>query len=323
MNLTSAKKFKIVTKLAKKVVSKGENDGFLFLKTYIEEEKQNEVLYEGIDQQPIYFSYKDISNCIHKLNNKTIIEMYKDEFSEEAKKEFSEERKSSYYLPTDKLVLFFSHSHKDVDKIIRLKDILEKTNWIECFVAPKNIELSEEWEKEVKKYLECCHCLIAFLSKEFKSSSYCDQEVGFVVHRDIPIFQFTLDKTDSYGFIKHLQSKPFKDPINSANQIEKYILNPEKQLYQIAQSKIKTAVETLKNNFLNSTNIKMAESVYDQLIGFKTGQIEASAISDIQKNWKHNSKIKEVEGIESKMEEFFKKHPQKESKNKKDPHQKV
>ena len=188
-----------------------------------------------------------------------------------------------------------------MDLVISVKNILEKTDWIECFVAHKDIELSEEWEQEIKKYLERCHCLIAFLSEEFKSSHYCDQEVGIAVHRNIPIFQFTLDNTVSYGFIKHLQAKPFKTPEDLANQIIKYIFNEEKDLYQIAQPKFQKVVKTLKNNFLSSTNTQMAKSVLNQLMEFKPGQIETSFINEIQKYWKKNNKIKAVHDIDKKM----------------------
>ena len=219
------------------------------------------------------------------------------------------------------MVLFFSHSHKDLDKITPVKDILEKTDWIECFVAHKDIELSKEWENEITKYLECCHGLIAFLSKNFKSSDYCDQEIGMAVHRGVPIFQFTLDNTNSYGFIKHLQAKPFKSPEDSANQIEKYIFDKHEKLYKIAQPKLQKTVEILKNNFLSSTNKTMAKSVLDQLMEFSAGQINAHFISEIQKNWKQNSKIKEVQDIEKKMEEFFKKHLHQVDQNEKQAHQ--
>ncbi len=328
MNLTKGQRFEIIPKLTEKVINMGETKGFFFLKEYTED---NDSLYEmehtdwGDVRRSghISFSEKNILEFIQNLDNEIIYEMYKDQFPEEAEEiDFLEEENPLYHLSTDKLVLFFSHSYKDLDKIIPVKNILEKTDWIECFIAHKSIKLSKKWEKEIKKYLECCHGLIAFLSKDFKSSNYCDQEMGMAVHREIPIFQFTLDNTSPYGFIRHLQAKPFKNPEDSVHQIEEYIFDPQEILYHISRPKLQKTVKKLTNNFLSSSNTQMAGSVLDQLMEFKTKQIDAHFISEIQKYWGQNSKIKEVQNIEKKMEEFFKKHPpQPTDQNEKNSHQ--
>ena len=306
MNLTKKQRVEIIPKLTKKVIDMGEHVGFFFLEEYKKEEDSLYVEYEGYGE-PYYikFSYSSILKFIQKLDNATVYEMYKYVSPKDAKQKFPE-KKPLYHLPTNKLVLFFSHSHKDVDLVISVKNILEKTDWIECFVAHKDIKLGKKWEQEIKKYLERCHCLVAFLSENFKSSDYCDQELGIAIHRNIPIRSFTLDKTGVYGFIKHLQAKPFRNSEDLANQVEEYIFDKQENLYQIAQPKLQKIVETLKSNFLNSTNVQMAESVLDQLMEFKTDQIEDHFINEIQENWKQNSKIKKVKDIERKMEEFFK-----------------
>ena len=331
MNLTTKQRIYIIKKLADAITTNmDDSSGFLFLKEYI---KEKELFYTKDDNGEIYhiqFVYNDILWVVQSSNNATIFKMYKDLFPEEAKKEFSE-KKPPYRLPTDNLVLFFSHSYKDVELVTSVKNILEKNDWIECFVAHKDIELSKKWEQEIKKYLSACHCFVAFISKDFKSSNYCDQEVGFAIQRDIPICSFTLDNTSIYGFIKHLQAKPCKNPEGLANQIEKYILDKQGPLYQIAQPKLRGVIEALKNNFLNSSNTVMAESIFNQLMGFKSGQIENDIINEIQNNWIKTHKIKEVKGIEQKMEQFFKKHQKVISKAKalespkdaKDSHQKV
>ena len=331
MNLTTKQRIYIIKKLANAIDEMDQSDGFLFLEEYIKDFSKYIVNEHGEEYLSMPFNYDSILNCIQRRSdNATIYEMYKDLFPEEAKKEFSE-KKPPYRLPTDKLVLFFSHSYKDVELVTSVKNILEKTDWIECFVAHKDIELSKKWEQEIKKYLSGCHCFVAFISKDFKSSDYCDQEVGFAIQRDIPICSFTLDNTSIYGFIKHFQAKPCKNPEGLANQIEKYILDKQGPLYQIAQPKLQKVIEVLKNNFLNSSNTVMAESVCDQLMSFKPGQIESDIINEIQNNWIKNHKIKEVKGIEQKMEQLFKKHPKVVSKAKtlenpndaKDPHQKL
>ena len=319
MKLTTKQKVFIIKSLSSEIYGMNKHDGTLFLKEYTKQEKK----YSFSDTKEydpfhdFYFSYEGILKFLQNLHNMVIYEMYKDLFPEEAKKEFLE-MPSLYHLPTDKLLLFFSHSNRDMDFIAPIKNILEKTNWINCFVAHK--DSSEGRQEEVRKHLECCHCLIAFLSEKFKSSPYCDQELGIAIHRQIPIFPVKLDQTDSYGFIRHIQATVFnhnENVIALSNKIESWILDTKEnsELYHVAHSHLSTATRAITSNFLNSTNIQMAESVLDQLMAFKTGQIENHFINDIQKSWSQNGKIKEVQNIEKRMEEFFKKHPIKLSKN--------
>ena len=314
MELNKKQRVFIIKKLSEEISNMKEADGIFFLKEYTEKEER--------DFYSSKFSYNDILDFIQSLQNAIIYEMYKDLFPEDANKEFLE-KKPLYHLSTDKLVLFFSHSHEDIKLVNEAKAVLEKTDWIECFVAHDDIkEGKEDWIEELKKYLECCHCLIAFLSKDFKSSNYCDQELGVAVQRQIPIFPIKLDNNiNPYGFIQLIQATTFnqnEDIKILSNKIEKWLLDEKENpnLYQMAYPKLQKSVETLKNNFLNSSNPLMAESVLQQLMAFKPNQIDSYFISEIQKNWKKNNKIKEVKGINRKMEEFFKKHPQKESKNK-------
>ena len=306
MTFTTKHRVFIIKKLAMTINDMDQQDGFLFLKEYTKQEKKSE---EGDYHDPFrdfYFSYSYIVQFIQGLDDTVIFEMYKDLFPEEMKELFVE-KKPAYHLSIDKLILFFSHSHKDLKLVSSVKTILESTGWIECFVAHKDIDLAKEWEQEIKQYLECCHCLVAFLSKDFKSSSYCDQEIGVAIHRSIPICPFALDDTVPYGFIKHLQAKSFSVSKDLADKIEEYIFKTE-SLYQVAQPKFEKTVEILKSNFLSSTNSQMAESVLDQLMVLKEGQIAKHLLGEIQKNWKQNNKIREVKDIDRKMEQFLQKH---------------
>ena len=333
MNLKTKQRVKIIPKLTEQVITMDETDGFFFLEEYIRDKDSlyKDSLYEkdyNGESVRIRFSYDSILRFIQKLDNEIVYEMYKGLFPEDANKEFPEKEKPLYHLSTNKLVLFFSHS-KNVKLIMDIKNSLEKTAWIECFVAHEDIKEGKEgWIEELEKYLKCCHCLIAFLSEDFRSSFYCDQELGVAVHRQIPIFPVKLDNTNPYGFIQHIQATTFnrdRDIKMLSSKIESWLLDKEENpnLYQIAKPKFQKAVEILKNNFLSSTNVQMAESIFDQLMGFKTSQIEAHFISEIQENWKKNNKIKEVKDIEKKMEEFFKKYPQQASKNEKTSHQEI
>ena len=298
MNLNKKQRVIIITQLAEKLITFNKKNARLFLEEYTGQEVN------------FYFNYDAMIDFIKELKDPIIAEIYKALFPEEIK--IFSETAHKYHLSTDKLVLFFSHSHKDVKLISSVKKILEQTEWIECFVAHKDTEPAKDWEEEIKKYLECCHCVVPFLSNDFKLSKYCDQEIGFAVKRNIPIFPIKLDNTDPYGFIKHIQATTVSEKRANvlANQIEKFIFDQKRSdLHHIAQPKIENITERLKNNFLNSTNVQMAESVLEQLDRFKQGQIPKPIVLEIHQNWKQIKKINEVKNIDEKINSFFKKHP--------------
>ena len=141
MNLTTKQRIDIIKKLADTITNMEESNGFLFLEEYIKDFSKYIINEHGEEYLSISFNYDGILNCIQRRSDDaTIFKMYKDLFPEEAKKEFAD-KKLPYRLSTDKLVLFFSHSYKNVKVVTSVKNILEKTDWIECFVAHKDIKI--------------------------------------------------------------------------------------------------------------------------------------------------------------------------------------
>ena len=303
MNLTKGQRFEIIKKLSRSIVDMGEIDGVLFLETHT-----NNKEYFRNEYDKVYFEYLNVIRFIQSLDNKIVFQMYQYLFPEASKKEFSINN-PKYYLGTDKLVVFLSHSHKQYNLVQSVKTSLEKTDWIQCFFAHKDIQPTTEWEKEIRKYLECCHLMLVFLSSDFKSSNFCDQEAGVALHRGILIIPIKINEAP-YGFLSHIQAinGNEREPETLAEEIEMLILDTKNDIYNIAKPKLQKAVDRLKANFIYSTNPVMAESVLDQLTQFKKGQIDINTISDIKQQWDKNDKINQIKNIEEKMSSFFQQH---------------
>ncbi|WP_414665126.1 toll/interleukin-1 receptor domain-containing protein [Horticoccus sp. 23ND18S-11] len=76
------------------------------------------------------------------------------------------------------------------------------------FLAHEDLSVSEEWRDEIIERLKTATVFVALLSKHFKASEWCAQEVGFIVSRpDVLIMPLSLDGTVPFGFIAKLQSK--------------------------------------------------------------------------------------------------------------------
>lgn len=95
------------------------------------------------------------------------------------------------------LVLFASHvsAHRrfvgDVERALA-------TYGITLFVAHDSITPDSDWQDEIMKALDTCHAGVAFLHKGFPSSPWCDQEVGWLLGRGVPVFSLMFD-TAPYG----------------------------------------------------------------------------------------------------------------------------
>lgn len=100
--------------------------------------------------------------------------------------------------------LFISHLaiHKKTASALQ-KMLL--TYGISGFVAHEDIDPSKEWQKEIEKALHTMDALSAILTKGFKESNWCDQEVGFAVGKDVLIIPIKKE-IDPYGFIGKFQA---------------------------------------------------------------------------------------------------------------------
>jgi hypothetical protein len=87
------------------------------------------------------------------------------------------------------LFVFISHLYERRDFAAQLQLCLRRYG-IESFVAHNDIEPSKAWRDEIKAALASCHAFVALLHDDFHKSQWCDQEVGWALARNIPLFPF-------------------------------------------------------------------------------------------------------------------------------------
>jgi hypothetical protein len=106
---------------------------------------------------------------------------------------------------------FVSYSTKEKVYGMQVKQHLEEYG-IECFLAHEDIEISEEWKERILKELLRCDIFVPLISKSFRESEWAPQEVGVVIGRkDVTIVPISIDDTNPFGFISHLQGKRISD----------------------------------------------------------------------------------------------------------------
>ncbi len=100
---------------------------------------------------------------------------------------------------------FISYSTANKKWSSAVKSALSSVGF-EGFLAHEDLQVSEEWKKSIIHELKRTDVFVVLLSKEFKQSEYCSQEVGFIIsRRKVLIIPLSIDGTLPYGFISHLQ----------------------------------------------------------------------------------------------------------------------
>lgn len=208
------------------------------------------------------------------------------------------------YIPTSESIwdmdyfrLFISHVSESKVPARNLKVCLEKWG-IHGFVAHEDIEPTKEWTTVLTDALFSMNALCAILVKKFRSSSWCDQEVGFALGQNklcIPIKKEIIP----YGFLGRYQMIK-ADGLN-ANQVAQKIAecifgdNRTHGVY----------CNNLARLLINSKTTEKALQWIDTINSFPT--IERVYVEIINKEYSHNPILLQPT-ILLKINNLFKEH---------------
>ena len=101
--------------------------------------------------------------------------------------------------------IFLSHRSDRRADAQELADALGRLEFA-SFVAHHAIPPSREWRAAIQTALRSCDLLIALVAEGFHDSEWTDQEVGWVLGRDLAIVPVSLDGTLPKGFLESYQA---------------------------------------------------------------------------------------------------------------------
>lgn len=101
--------------------------------------------------------------------------------------------------------IFLSHRSDRTVAAQELADALGLLGFA-SFVAHHAITPTREWREEIQKALRSCDLLVAMVTDGFHDSEWTDQEVGWVLGRDLAIVPVSLDGTLPKGFLESYQA---------------------------------------------------------------------------------------------------------------------
>lgn len=98
-------------------------------------------------------------------------------------------------------------SHRDSHKMVATNLSKKLLGFgISCFVAHESITPNSKWRDELKKGLQTMDALLILLSKDYFSSVWTNQEIGFAISRGVPLFIYSIDGTAPDGFLMDIQA---------------------------------------------------------------------------------------------------------------------
>ncbi len=103
------------------------------------------------------------------------------------------------------LFMFASHLSKHRALVGEVANRLEAYG-IELFVAHDSIEVDAAWQDEIEKGLDRADAGLVFLHDGFAASPWCDQEVGWLLGRHVPVLALRFDLAPYGPFGKHQAS---------------------------------------------------------------------------------------------------------------------
>jgi len=170
------------------------------------------------------------------------------------------------------LNIFISHVSHDIQLASEIAKSL-KAYGINAFVAHENIEPTAEWQKEIENFLSKMDCMLCLLSQQFKSSFWCNQEVGYCLGKSVPLISIDIGDIPR-GFIGKWQA--YKLPRNY------YDINNEVSNIIDSINKHADKSESIKSwvvqNFRSSHSYNTTNKLCDALEGVELNQAEVDLI---------------------------------------------
>lgn len=155
--------------------------------------------------------------------------------------------------------VFISHSYIQKEEVMKLKEKLSLFG-ITAFVAHEDIEVAEEWEKEIICGLDTCDVVVAWVTEDFKSSFWAQQEIGYAKAKNKMIIPVRRG-LDPFGFIERIQGVNGREDRNVSSIVAHivHVLISKPKTASLVQEGIINSLESSKNFGMVSYKLSLLE----------------------------------------------------------------
>ena len=99
-----------------------------------------------------------------------------------------------------KQLVFLSHRAAHKSEVSLVRDYLENEGFC-CFLAHEDITPSLQWQEEILKALDTMHFFVGFLTGDFHTGGWPDQEIGYAYQRKVPRVLVKVEDVDPMGMV--------------------------------------------------------------------------------------------------------------------------
>jgi len=144
--------------------------------------------------------------------------------------------------------LFLFASHLATQKAIVGAVGEEHAKWgVSLFVAHDSIEPDLEWQAEIENALRTCDGGVVFMMPGFGESNWCDQEIGWLLGREVPCYPLKFQGQDPYGPLGKKQAFTVHDG-TTAEELAQEIVTWAETKPEFGMSLNGSLVEALKSS---------------------------------------------------------------------------
>ena len=175
----------------------------------------------------------------------------------------------------DKLKFFISHRDKHKADAKKIGEELSKYG-ISSFVAHDSIQAMSTWKDEIMKALQTMDACLCFITKDFYESEWTNQEVGFALAKGVPIYLYSVDRTDPRGFKLDTQAiKTGLPELVSCIKRDFAQNNKFKSLFiEIFTEAINGSFDCAKNKFYDLVDLNFNDQEIEKIVGAFSAQAE-------------------------------------------------
>ena len=119
--------------------------------------------------------------------------------------------------------LFASHLDTQQKLVKEVADALAEIFSVSLFVAHADIPIDDEWHTAIESNLQAADAGVVFLHPGFSESTWCDQEVGWMLGRGIPAFTLKFASQVPYGPFGKKQALAV-EPTATASTIAEHVV---------------------------------------------------------------------------------------------------
>lgn len=192
----------------------------------------NLVLHEaGLPQLPSHWNGDDFTDSDEEDRKGFAIEILRDQPSTQIR-EIATALQQLFDAPHLTLLpsepapirLFASHLDTQQRLVREVAHALVEIFSVSLFVAHTDIPIDDEWHAAIESNLQAADAGVTFLHPGFVESTWCDQEVGWMLGRGIPVFTLKFAAQVPYGPLGKKQALAV-EPTATASTIADHIVS--------------------------------------------------------------------------------------------------